>query len=132
LLEEIKEGYDVVCGWRHNRRDPRGKLIVSKIFYIIHRAIFKVGIHDPGCTLRIFKRGVLENIYLFNGAHRFFTTIVFKLGYKIQEIKVMHFPRSCGKSKYNIHNRIFGVIKCLILLSLFDIHILMNHRKQKC
>lgn len=128
LLDKMKEGYDIVCGWRYDRKDPYTKLFISRVACVIRRIIFKEDVHDPNCTLRIFKRGVLKNISLFKGAHRFFTLIMLKLGYKLGEIKVEHRQRRFGKSKYNISNRLFEGIIAILLFSLFDIKSLMKRR----
>lgn len=105
LWNKINEGFDIVCGWRYKREDPKNKVIISKIAGFLRRSITKEKVHDFGCTLRIFKREVLDKIYLFRGRHRFFTLMASKLGYRIGEIKVNHSQRKYGKSKYNISNR---------------------------
>lgn len=117
LLEKMKEGYDVVCGWRHERKDPLLKRISSGIAVFARRTFTKEKIHDVGCTLRAFKRDVLKNVYLSGSMHRFFTLIMLKSGYKIGEIKVRHHPRKFGKSKYNIRNRLFEGLAGLIRFS---------------
>lgn len=128
LIDAINEGYDIVCGWRKNRKDPYAKLFASRIARAIRRAIFNERVHDPGCTLRILKRDILQNVYLFKGAHRFFTLIMLKLGYKLGEIEVEHHPRRFGRSKYNISNRLFEGIVTTLLFSLFDIKSLMKNK----
>lgn len=125
LISKMKEGYDVVCGWRYERKDPLIKIIISKISSILHRVIFKENIHDPGCTLRVFKKNILREIFLFDGAHRFFTLITVKLGYRMGEVKVSHHPRRFGKSKYNIVNRLGWFID-LIRFLFFDVSELMK------
>lgn len=129
LLAKMNEGYDVVCGWRKNRKDTISKLLVSKIARVILRIITKVNIHDFGCTLRIFKKEALRGVYLSTGMHRFFILIISKLGRKIGEIKVKHYPRTFGRSKYNIHNRLFEFLIGLTRVSFFDIHRLMERRQ---
>jgi glycosyltransferase involved in cell wall biosynthesis len=131
ILDKIKEGYDFVCGWRYNRKDPWGKLLVSKIARNLRKIIFDEDIHDPGCALRVFKKETLKEVFLFRGAHRFISLIMVKLGFKVGEIKVEHYPRRFGKSKYNIHNRLFETIICFALFFLFEIHRLMR-RKTYC
>lgn len=126
LLCKINEGYDVVCGWRYNRKDPFTKLLVSRISRVIRRIVFKEKVHDPGCTLRIFKKDVLKDISLFKGAHRFFTLIMLRQRYKIGEIRVKHHRRKFGKSKYNINNRLFEGIITFIKFFLFDVNYLMR------
>ncbi|MCM8782109.1 MAG: glycosyltransferase family 2 protein [Candidatus Omnitrophica bacterium] len=131
LLEKMKENYDVVCGWRYKRKDPFSKLFVSRISWLARRIIFNEKIYDPGCSLRVFKRDVIKNISLFKGAHRFFTLIALRQGYKIAEIKVGHYPRRYGKSKYNIRNRLVDSIVVFIKFLLFDVNVLMKKKRDK-
>lgn len=128
LLGKMKEGYDVVCGWRYDRKDPWSKVFVSKVAFNLMRLVTNKNIHDFGCTLRIFKRGVLENVYLFRGMHRFFIQIVSKLGYKVGEIKVRHHPRRFGESKYNISNRLGEYLIDCISILFFDIYKVMKRK----
>ncbi len=128
LLDKLKDGYDVVCGWRYNRKDPWSKVITSNLASFFLRLMIKQNIHDFGCTLRIFKKEVLKDIYLSKGMHRFFVLIMFKLGYKIGEVKVNHHPRRFGESKYNIHNRLFECLTDFIYILSFDICDLMKYK----
>lgn len=129
LLDKLKDGYDVVCGWRRNRKDPRSKVITSHLASFFLRLMVRQNIHDFGCPLRILKKDILKNIYLSKGMHRFFTLLMFKLGYKIGEAEVNHYPRRFGKSKYNIHNRLFESLFVFFRISLSGIHNLMKHHK---
>lgn len=124
LIDKLNEGFDVVCGWRYERKDPKVKLLVSKIAGYLRRIITKEEIHDFGCTLRLFKREVLDGIYFSRGMHRFFTLIMIKLGYRIGEVKTKHYPRKYGKSKYNICNRTIEPLIDFIRLNLFGVHCL--------
>ena len=128
LLNKMNEGYDIVCGWRYNRRDSWSKVFISKIASAMFRIITKENIHDFGCTLRIFKKEVLKNVYLSIGMHRFFILIMSKLGYKVAEVKVKHHPRRFGRSKYNIRNRLLECLIDSMRISLFDIHRLMKRK----
>lgn len=129
LLDKLKDGYDVVCGWRHDRKDPRSKIITSCLASFFLRFMVKQNIHDFGCPLRILKKEALKNVYLSKGMHRFLTLLMFKLGYKIGEVKVNHYPRRFGKSKYNIHNRLFEGLFVFLRIWLSDIHRLLEHHK---
>ncbi len=111
LLNKMKDGFDVVCGWRYKRNDPWDKILAAVIVSACRRIITKEKIHDFGCGLRAFRRDVIKNVYLSPGMHRFFALIMLKLGYKIGEVKVSHHHRRYGKSKYNLGNRL---IECLI------------------
>lgn len=111
LLDKMKEGFDVVCGWRYKRNDPWNKILVSRIVSICRRIITREKIHDFGCGLRVFRREAVKDVYLSAGMHRFFSLIMVKLGYKIGEVKVRHYFRRFGKSKYGLRNRL---TECLI------------------
>lgn len=103
LLEKINEGYDVVSGWRADRKD---KFISRRIPSILaNRLIVKmtgVNIHDFGCTLKAYRKEVTDNINLYGEMHRFIPALAKWIGAEITEIKVKHHPRKHGKSKYGI------------------------------
>jgi len=97
--------YDMATGWRQKRDDPWLKIISSKIANGIRNRLSGEQIHDSACTLRAFKRECIKDIPVFNGMHRFLSTLVKMQGYRIIEIPVLHHHRKFGKSKYNIRNR---------------------------
>ncbi|MGH7198617.1 MAG: glycosyltransferase family 2 protein [Candidatus Omnitrophota bacterium] len=118
LLEKLKEGYDIVCGWRYDRKDAISKKIASLIANAVRRALFKETIHDVGCSLRVFKRSVLKEIFLSSEDHRFFTAFAAQQGFQIGEVEVRHHPRQHGKSKYGIWTRLIRGILDLIKVKL--------------
>jgi glycosyltransferase involved in cell wall biosynthesis len=99
--------YDMATGWRQKRDDPWLKRISSKIGNAVRNRLSGEEIHDSACTLRAFKKECIKEIPLFNGMHRFLSTLVKMQGYRIIEIPVLHHQRKFGKSKYNIRNRAF-------------------------
>jgi len=107
LLSYIQE-YDVVCGWRADRQDSVVKKISSKIGNGVRNFLTNENIHDTGCSLKVYKKDVLERIKLYKGMHRFLPTLLKMEGAKVIEVKVNHSPRRHGKSKYNITNRMFS------------------------
>jgi len=104
-LLEYLDRYDMATGWRQKRDDPWLKRISSKIANGVRNRLSGEQIHDSACTLRVFKRECIKDIPVFNGMHRFLSTLVKMQGYRIIEIPVLHHPRKFGKSKYNIRNR---------------------------
>jgi glycosyltransferase involved in cell wall biosynthesis len=106
LLEHLGQ-YDMATGWRQKREDPWLKKISSKIANAARNRLSGERIHDSACTLRAFRRECLEDIWVFNGMHRFLSTLVKMEGYRIVEVPVSHHPRRFGKSKYNIRNRLW-------------------------
>jgi glycosyltransferase involved in cell wall biosynthesis len=119
LLEKIDQGYDVVSGWRKNRKD---KLILRKIpSRIANRLICSVtdvNLHDTGCSLKAFRKEVIQRIRLYGELHRFIPALARVEGARISEVVVNHHPRRFGKSKYNI-TRTFRVLMDLMTLNLF-------------
>ncbi len=109
LLEQVSS-YDMVCGWRHTRRDRLSKRMTSKISNYIRSRLCKDQMHDTGCSLKIFKKESLNQIRLFHGMHRFLPALFKMEGFTILEVKVNHRPRVGGKSKYHFFNRSIGPI----------------------
>ena len=122
LLEKMAEGYDLVSGWRKDRHD---KLITRKIPSIVANKMINkliegtnVQLHDFGCTLKAYKRGVIKNIQLYGEMHRFIPVFAAWLGVKVAEIPVNHRPRKYGVAKYNL-SRVSRVIFDLIVVRFF-------------
>ena len=114
MLDKINQGYDVVAGWRHKRQDPfLNRRLPSMIANRIISFTTGVKLHDYGCTLKAFKREVVEHIELYGEMHRFIPAIASGFGITLAEIPVNHRPRRFGKSKYGI-TRTFRVILDLI------------------
>lgn len=116
LLQKIEEGYDVVSGWRKDRKDPFLKRRLPSI--IANKIISFIGgvqIHDHGCTLKAYRRDILKNIRLYGEMHRFIPVYARWVGARVSEIPVHHFPRKFGSSKYGV-NRVFKVILDLMVV----------------
>ena len=106
LLNGLKEGYDVVSGWRYQRKDQIPKIILSKMSNFLRSLITKEAIHDSGCSLKAYKKECFKDLELYGEMHRFIPTLLRWKGFKVGEVKVNHLPRRYGKSKYN-YKRIF-------------------------
>jgi glycosyltransferase involved in cell wall biosynthesis len=107
LLDKLDEGYDVVSGWRKNRKD---KLIMRKIpSQIANRIISWIGgvpLHDYGCSLKAYRREVIQDVKLYGEMHRFIPIYASWAGARVTEIPVDHHARTMGKSKYGISRTI--------------------------
>ena len=107
LLDKLNEGYDVVSGWRKNRQD---KLISRKIpSQIANRIISWIGgvkLHDYGCSLKAYRRDVIQDVKLYGEMHRFIPIYASWAGARVTEIPVDHHARTMGKSKYGISRTI--------------------------
>jgi glycosyltransferase involved in cell wall biosynthesis len=116
LLQKIEEGYDVVSGWRKNRKDPfLTRRLPSMIANKIISWIGGVHLHDYGCTLKAYRRDILKNIRLYGEMHRFIPIYAQWIGTRVSEIPVRHFPRGSGASKYGM-SRVFKVILDLMVV----------------
>ncbi len=121
LISELREGYDLVCGWRYMRKDPLLKKIASKFANIVQRNVFKSHLHDISCTLRAYTKDAIKELPLKRkGAHRFIPYLLMMKGKKVSEAKVNHRPRSYGKTKYGF-GRSFKVAYDFLTL-------ILNHR----
>jgi len=103
LLAKLNEGYDIAAGWRFDRQDPFiSRKLPSKLANGLISLITKVKLHDYGCTLKAFRRPVVQSIRLYGEMHRFIPAIASWMGVTIAEVPVNHRPRRAGRSKYGI------------------------------
>lgn len=102
FLKKIEAGSDLVCGWRYKRKDCLDKIIFSKIANFLTRKVSGVKVHDMNCGFKVYKKTVVENLFLYGEMHRHVPALVTKKGFKVGEIKVTHHSRRYGKSKYGM------------------------------
>lgn len=100
LLDKAKEGWEVVCGWRKDRKDPIKKIISSKLFNYLAGVFWGLHLHDYNCGLKLYTRDAAQSLYLYGGMHRFIPVLVYQRGFSVTEVPVMHEQRKFGKSKY--------------------------------
>jgi glycosyltransferase involved in cell wall biosynthesis len=110
LLEKMKEGFDVVSGWRWQRKDDFMKKLSSRMANLLRKVLVEDNIHDSGCSLKAYKRECFKDVDLFGEMHRFMPAILQFDGYKVGEVKVSHHPRIHGKTKYNWKRGIKGIV----------------------
>ena len=113
LIEELEKGYDVVSGWRWQRRDPLAKRIISRGGRLLRSIFAGDNIHDSGCTLKAYRKECFDNFDLYGEIHRFIPTMLRWQGFKIGEIKVNHRSRKTGKTKYNFSRTLKGFVDIL-------------------
>ncbi|MBI4640177.1 MAG: glycosyltransferase family 2 protein [Candidatus Tectomicrobia bacterium] len=106
MMIESREA-DMVNGVRMKRRDTLARRLSSQIANGFRNWLTREKISDVGCSVRAFRRECLEELPLFEGMHRFLPTLIRMKGWKITEVPVNHRPRSRGKTKYGIHNRLW-------------------------
>ena len=114
LISHINEGYDLICGWRYDRKDKLiNRRIPSKIANKLIANVTGLKLHDYGCSLKAFRKEILDDIKLYGELHRFLPVLAKIEGAKIKEIKVNHRSRKYGSSKYGI-DRTFRVLMDLL------------------
>lgn len=110
LLERIDAGFDVVSGWRKDRKDAFiNRKLPSMIANGLISRMTGVALHDYGCTLKAYRRDVIKNVHLYGEMHRFIPALASWVGGRIDEVVVTHHARQFGQSKYGI-SRTFRVV----------------------
>ncbi|HIE59617.1 MAG TPA: glycosyltransferase [Persephonella sp.] len=123
LLGKMSEGYDIISGWRKDRKDAfLSRTLPSRIANWLISKVTGVHLHDYGCSLKAYKADIAKNLDYFGEMHRFLPALAKPMGAKITELPVKHHPRIYGKSKYGI-SRTFKVI-----LDLFLVKFLLDYR----
>lgn len=120
LLAELEKGYDVVSGWRKNRQDKRlARRLPSKIANWLISKVTGTHLHDYGCSLKAYRRHVIDGVRLYGEMHRFIPIYTVWQGGRIAELPVNHRARLHGVSKYGL-NRVFKVLLDLLLVSFLE------------
>jgi glycosyltransferase involved in cell wall biosynthesis len=122
LLEKIEEGYDIVSGWRKDRKDQYSRVLLSKAANAIISKTTRVRLHDYGCTLKAYRAHCVKSINAYGEMHRFFPALASMVGAKITEIPVQHHPRIFGISKYGFDRtlKVFSDIFAMNLIIRFS------------
>ncbi len=116
LIEKIEnEDYDVVCGWRADRKDPFSKKISSKFANFLRKMTTGEKIHDSGCTFRAYRNGCVKGLDLYGEIHRYIPAMLLWKGYKIGEAKVKHHPRKYGVTKYGLLRLGKGLLDLIVI-----------------
>ena len=119
LVEKLDEGFDVVSGWRKNREDSEFRRFPSRMANRLISHVFGVHLHDYGCTLKAYRRDVIEDVQLYGEMHRYIPIYASWLGAKVTEIPVTHHARKHGESKYGM-DRILRVLLDIFFLYFMD------------
>ena len=122
LLEKLDEGYDLVSGWRKDRKDNRfTRTIPSNMANGLISWVTGVHLHDYGCTLKVYRREALEGFRLYGEMHRFIPVFAHSVGAKITELPVRHHPRKFGEAKYGLERTV------KVILDLFTVKFLLDY-----
>ncbi|MFA7465830.1 MAG: glycosyltransferase family 2 protein [Parcubacteria group bacterium] len=115
LLDKMGEGYDIVSGWRHQRKDPLSKRIFSRGANLLRKFFIHDNIHDSGCSLKAYKKECFDGLELYGEMHRFIPALLEIDGFKVGEVKVSHYPRIHGVTKYNWRRAVKGIIDMMAI-----------------
>ncbi|MDR2337521.1 MAG: glycosyltransferase family 2 protein [Deltaproteobacteria bacterium] len=119
LIAKLNEGYDMVAGWRKDRKDAfLNRRLPSMIANKLISTITKVKLHDYGCSLKVMRSEVAKNLQLYGEMHRFIPALANEMGINICELAVNHRPRIHGQTKYGI-SRTFRVVLDLLTVKFF-------------
>jgi glycosyltransferase involved in cell wall biosynthesis len=116
LLVELERGHEVVSGWRKDRKDRElGRKLPSRIANRLISAVSGVRLHDYGCSLKAYRREVLEGVRLYGEMHRFIPIYASWQGARVTELVVNHRPRGAGHSKYGLGRTLKVVLDLLVV-----------------
>ena len=122
MLAKLDEGYDLVSGWRKSRKDNAlTRNLPSHVANWLISAVTGVHLHDYGCTLKAYRREVLEGFRLYGEMHRFIPVFAHSVGARITEVEVNHHPRKFGKAKYGLERTL------KVVLDLFTVKFLLSY-----
>lgn len=119
MLDKINEGYDLVSGWKKERKDSVfSKNIPSMLFNLVVSWGSGLKLHDFNCGFKVYRRSVVEKLYLYGDMHRFVPALAHSHGFKVTEIPVKHHTRRFGVSKFGLSRFTHGLFDFLTVLFL--------------
>ena len=118
LILKLEEGFDLVSGWKKDRKDPISKRFPSKLFNLVTRLFTGVRIHDFNCGLKIYKKSVVKTLEIYGGRHRYIPALAGQKKFKVTEIVVHHRPRIYGITKYGGSRFFHGLFDLISILFL--------------
>jgi len=122
LLDKVKEGYDIVSGWRVDRQDPfLSRRLPSMLANWLISQVTGVHLHDYGCSLKAYRREVVKGVHLYGELHRFIPALGSWMGVSVAEVPVRHHPRRFGTSKYGVSRTI------PVILDLLTVRFLLSY-----
>ena len=120
LIKKLREGYDVVSGWRRDRHDNWGRRVLSRSANWLTWKVTGLYLHDHACALKTYRRAVLEGINLYGEMHVFLSAILYMRGAKVAEVEVTHHARTRGFSKHNFLKAVKDISDLLVIKFIFS------------
>ncbi len=118
FIKKINEGYDLVSGWKHKRKDSFIKNSTSKVFNYFTNRISVVKLHDFNCGFKAYRKDTIKHLNLYGELHRYIPVLIAAKGYRVTEILVHHRKRKHGESKYGTVRFINGALDLLTIIYL--------------
>ncbi len=119
LIERLEDGFDLVSGWKKERRDPVSKRVPSKFFNLVTRGISGIHLHDFNCGLKAYRRDVVKRVHVYGELHRYIPLLAKWEGYeRISEVVVRHRPRRYGATKFGMDRFIKGFLDLISVVFL--------------
>ncbi|MEZ5313422.1 MAG: hypothetical protein R2862_07065 [Thermoanaerobaculia bacterium] len=113
----MEEGeFDLVSGWKKDRKDPVSKTVPSLLFNWVTRKLAQVDLHDFNCGFKVYRREVLEQVPVYGELHRYIPVLASRRGFRVGELAVRHHPRRSGVSKYGWDRFYKGLLDLLTVL----------------
>ena len=116
MINKLQEGYDLVSGWKQQRKDPISKTLPSKLFNLVTRLFTGITIHDFNCGLKVYRKEVAKRLELRGDMHRYIPVLAEWMGFKIAELPVRHQARQFGTTKYDSSRFFSGLFDFLSVL----------------
>lgn len=116
LVNKLKEGWDLVSGWKKVRHDPMSKVLPSKFFNLVTSIVSGIRLHDFNCGLKAYRNVVAKRLVVYGEMHRYLPVLAYWDGFKVTEIPVKHHPRKFGRSKFGAGRFIKGFLDLLTLV----------------
>lgn len=118
LIGKLEEGFDLVSGWKIDRKDPLSKTIPSKLFNFVTGRMMGLRLHDMNCGLKAFRAEVVREIRVYGELHRYIPVLAHWRGFRVGELPVKHHAREHGKSKYGASRFLKGFVDLLTVVFL--------------
>lgn len=124
FLQRLREGYDVVNGWKERRLDPWHKVYPSRVFNALVSRLTGLSLHDHNCGFKLVRKEVVQEVRLYGELHRFIPVLAHMRGFRVAEIPVHHRARQFGASKYGVRRFARG------FLDLLTVAFLLGYRQR--